>query len=186
MELTKYEAFVYHNRPRLTGVAALAVILLAQPTIESLLWGTLIVLLGEFGRTWALGYIEKDARLATAGPYAFTRNPLYVSNLTMFLGFCMMGNQLIPALVGIVLFTWIYVVIIDIEARRMVHLFGDDYGVWSKYVPLFIPRLTPWKNRTRKVYSLALAIGHEEHKHWFGVVVGLSIFYAIYYFKSAA
>jgi len=183
MKLTKYEGFVYHHRPRLTGLAALAVIYLAQPTLNSLCLGTMIVLLGELGRTWALGYIDKDAELATAGPYAFTRNPLYVSNLTMFLGFCVMGNHLIASLVGMIVFTWIYIVVIDIEARRMVHLFGDSYAAWSKHVPLFIPRLLPWKDRTRKTYSMALTLGHKEHKHWFGVVVGLSIFYAIYYFK---
>ncbi len=184
MEMTTYQAFVYHHRPRLTALAAMAVIIFAQPTLDTLMYGSLVVLLGELGRTWASGYIEKDADLATAGPYAFTRNPLYVSNLTMFLGFCIMSNNMLAALIGIVLFTWIYVVIIGIEARRMVHLFGDSYQIWSEHVPLFIPRLTPWKDRTRKAYSFALMFEHMEHKHWFGMVVGLAIFYLIYYFQN--
>lgn len=184
MELTKYEAFIYHHRPRLTGLAALVVIVFAQPSMSTLLLGTLIVLLGEFGRTWASGYIEKDAKLCTAGPYAFTRNPLYVSNLTMFLGFCVMGNNLIAAVVGMIIFTWIYLAIIDIEARRMVHLFGEDYIKWAVDVPLFVPRFSPWKERTQKAYSFALMLEHMEHKHWLGVVVGLSIFYTIYYFQA--
>lgn len=184
MELNKYESFIYHHRPRLTGLAALAIIIFAQPTMATLLWGSLVVLLGEFGRTWASGYIDKDAKLATAGPYAFTRNPLYVSNLTMFLGFCVMSNHLYAAMVGLLIFTWIYLVIIDIEARRMVHLFGEDYVHWAVHVPLFIPRLTPWAERTRKAYSFALMLQHMEHKHWLGVVVGLAIFYAIYYVQQ--
>jgi len=48
-------------------------------------------------------------------------------------------------------------------------------------VPLFLPRLTPWKDRLRKPYSFALMLGHKEPKHWFGTLVGLAIFYAIYY-----
>ena len=184
MELTKYEGFVYHNRPRLTGLAALAVVLFAQPTLQSLVLGTFFVILGELGRTWALGYIDKDASLATNGPYAFTRNPLYVFNTTMFVGFCIMGNNFIPAVVATVIFVWIYMVVIDIEAKRMVHLFGDSYATWSEHVPLFIPRLTPWKDRTNNAYSFALMLGHKEAKHWFGVAVGLSVFYAIYYFQS--
>jgi protein-S-isoprenylcysteine O-methyltransferase Ste14 len=184
IELTSYEGFFYHHRPRLTGLAALIVILLAAPTYDSLLLGALLVVLGEAGRTWALGYIEKDAKLATAGPYAFTRNPLYVFNSTMFIGFCVMGNQLIPALIASVIFFWIYIVIIDVEARRMVSMFGDEYAEWSKHVPLFIPRILPWKDHVKKVYSLALAIEHKEPKHWLGTVVGLAIFYGIFFFQN--
>jgi len=183
-ELTAYEGFFYHNRPRITGLAALIVIVLADSTVESLLWGTLVVILGAAGRTWALGYIDKDAELATAGPYAFTRNPLYVFNLTMCLGFCVMGNNLYPAIACLLIFFWNYVVVISIEAKRMVRLFGGAYAEWSKHVPLFIPRLTPWKDATKKAYSFALMKGHNEPKHWFGAVVGLSIFYMMFLIKS--
>ncbi len=135
------------------------------------------------GRTWSLGYIDKDAELATTGPYAFTRNPLYVFNTLMFIGFCVMGNNLVAALVASVIFIWIYQVVISIEAERMVDLFGDAYARWSQHVPLFVPRLTPWKGRAKKAYSFALMLGHKEPKHWLGTVIGLSIFYAIYYFQ---
>ena len=181
--LTPYEDFFYHHRPRLTAIAALVVIFMAEPTKVSLLVGSMIVILGEIGRTWALGYIDKDAALATTGPYAFTRNPLYVFNTVMFIGFCVMGNNLVAALVASVVFIWIYMVVIKIEADRMVDLFGESYAEWSRHVPLFIPRLTPWKDRAKKAYSFALMLGHKEPKHWFGTVVGLSIFYAIYYFQ---
>jgi len=183
--LNPYDDFFYHHRPRLTAVAALIVIFMAAPTTTSLCLGSIIVILGEMGRTWALGYIDKDAALATTGPYAFTRNPLYVFNTTMFIGFCVMGNNLIAALIASVLFLWIYVVVIKIEANRMVDLFGESYTEWSKHVPLFIPRLTPWKDRAKKAYSFALMLGHKEPKHWFGTVVGLSIFYGIYFFQQS-
>ncbi|MDX8387917.1 MAG: isoprenylcysteine carboxylmethyltransferase family protein [Ghiorsea sp.] len=182
--LNSYEDFFYHHRPRLTGLAALIVIFFAQPSIESLMYGTLIAVLGEMGRTWSLGYIDKDAALATTGPYAFTRNPLYVFNSTMFVGFCVMANELIPALFASVIFVWIYIVVIKIEAERMVDLFGESYAEWSKHVPLFIPRLTPWKDRLRKPYSFTLMLGHKEPKHWFGTVIGLAIFYGIYFFQN--
>ncbi len=184
IELTSYEGFFYHHRPRLTGLAALIVIVFATPSYASLILGTLLVVLGEAGRTWALGYIEKDAKLATAGPYAYTRNPLYVFNSTMFIGFCVMGNQMIPALFASIIFFWIYLVIIDIEARRMVSMFGEEYEEWSKHVPLFIPRSTPRADRVQKAYSMALAVEHKEPKHWFGMVVGLAIFYGIYFFQN--
>ena len=183
--LNPYDDFFYHHRPRLTAVAALIVIFMAAPTTTSLCLGSIIVILGEMGRTWALGYIDKDAALATTGPYAFTRNPLYVFNTTMFIGFCVMGNNLIAALIASVLFLWIYVVVIKIEANRMVDLFGESYTEWSKHVPLFIPRLTPWKDRAKKAYSFALMLGHKEPKHWFGTLVGLSIFYGIYFFQQS-
>ncbi len=183
-ELTPYEDFFYHHRPRLTAISALVVIIFAAPTFASLLWGSIIVIMGETGRTWALGYIDKDAELATDGPYAFTRNPLYVFNSLMFIGFCVMGNNLIASLAAFVVFLWVYLVVIDIEASRMVDLFGEAYATWSKDVPLFFPRLTPWKDRVRKAYSFSLMLGHKEPKHWFGTVVGLSIFYGIFFFQN--
>lgn len=183
--LTPYEDFFYHHRPRLTAIAALIVIFMAEPTKASLLMGSMIVILGEMGRTWALGYIDKDAALATTGPYAFTRNPLYVFNTVMFIGFCVMGNNLIAALVASVVFIWIYMVVIKIEADRMVDLFGESYAEWSRHVPLFIPRLTPWKDRAKKAYSFALMLGHKEPRHWLGTIIGLSIFYGIYFLQQS-
>ena len=74
---------------------------LADPNRVLLLTGGVLVILGEAGRMWSSGYIDKNRDLATAGPYAHTRNPLYVANLLLLIGFCIMsGNLWVAILAG--------------------------------------------------------------------------------------
>jgi len=180
--MSKSELFFYHHRPRITIACALAVLYWAEPTMTSILIGAAIVLLGEAGRTWASGYIDKDLKLATSGPYAFSRNPLYVFNCTMFVGFCVMSANPIVAIATTIAFLLIYIPVIRIEARKMQHLFGDDYTEWSNHVPLFFPRLTPYKGEDNRKHSFKLVFEHREHIHWFTVSLALLAFYGYYCF----
>ncbi len=181
--LSPFESFIYHHRPRITIAFVVAVIYWAEPTIQSMLLGALIVLLGEVGRTWASGHIDKDQKLATSGPYAFSRNPLYVFNFTMFIGFCVMSANMVVTLVALIAFPLIYLPIIRIEARKMKQLFGDEYAEWSKHVPIFFPRLTPYKSGDHRRHSFKLVFEHHEHRYWVSVILGLCLFYGIYCIK---
>lgn len=51
--------------------------------------GAVLVILGIAARLWASGHIKKNKALATDGPYAYVRHPLYVGNLTLGFGFCL-------------------------------------------------------------------------------------------------
>src|ERR1044072_2657620 len=55
-----------------------AFIFFARPTPKAFAIGASVSLLGLALRAWAAGHIRKNAQLATSGPYAFTRNPLYL------------------------------------------------------------------------------------------------------------
>lgn len=182
--MTPYQEFIYHHRPRITGVVAIILLFFSYPSIESLLMGTVIVLLGAVGRTWASGYIDKDKKLATCGPYAYTRNPLYVFNFTMFVGCCVMSNNIWVGLACMVSFLLIYSPVIQVEAQRMADYFGDDYHQWSKHVPLFFPRFTAFSTNDDRPYSFKLMFEHKEHHHWVWTVVGISIFYALYFYRT--
>ncbi|MDX8390503.1 MAG: isoprenylcysteine carboxylmethyltransferase family protein [Mariprofundaceae bacterium] len=182
--MSKTESFFYHHRPRITIACAAVVLYWAEPTIISMLVGAVVVLLGEAGRTWASGYIDKDQKLATSGPYAFSRNPLYVFNFTMFVGFCAMSANLVVAIATMVAFLLIYIPVIRIEASKMVHLFGNDYARWSENVPLFFPRLTPYKGEDQRKHSFKLVFEHREHIHWCTVSLALVLFYGFYCIKT--
>ena len=67
-------------------LVGVAVVVLARPTPLSLALGLPLVVLGEAVRVWASGHIEKTKSLATGGPYAHSRNPLYVGSLLLALG----------------------------------------------------------------------------------------------------
>ncbi len=96
-------------RPRLLAVYALAVafVVFATPTLETLPLGVAMVLLGEGLRVWATGHLIKTDALTISGPYAYLRHPLYVGTLSIAAGFACMGHN--PVILGLfgLLFPWL-------------------------------------------------------------------------------
>ena len=68
--------------------------ILAKPTPRALLIGAGVSVLGLAIRAWAAGHIRKNAELAISGPYAFTRNPLYLGSFLLGLGFTFASGRL--------------------------------------------------------------------------------------------
>ncbi|MDQ6986413.1 MAG: isoprenylcysteine carboxylmethyltransferase family protein [Mariprofundaceae bacterium] len=176
------EAWFASHRIVATAPVALLLVVLADPTPLLLIIGGTLVVLGEAGRMWSSGHIDKNQQLATAGPYAHTRNPLYVANLLLLVGFCVMSGHAWVTALALLAFAMIYRPVIRHEAQHMDKLFGEDYRQWSIDVPLFFPRLTPAKN-TVGSFSWALVIQHREHKNAAAFLLGIAIFCLIYYWR---
>jgi len=113
---------------------------LAEPTGGYLLAGVLVAAIGEALRLWASGYLEKDRRLATAGPYAWTRNPLYLGSFFMGVGFTLATGRVILLFLLVALFAAVYVPVMKREATRLEASFPSDYPLYAARVPLLIPR----------------------------------------------
>lgn len=178
----KLEAWCFAHRIWATAPVIILLLLAASPTAGSLCLGGLVVLLGEAGRTWASGYIDKNARLATAGPYRFTRNPLYFFNTVVFFGYCIMAANPWAAVLGIAAFTVIYRPALRNEAAYMKELFGDEFERWSAVVPLFWPKWTNYPGQG--TYSWLLVIQHREHKNALAMLLGIILFVAIWWFSQ--
>ncbi|MGH9903121.1 MAG: methyltransferase family protein, partial [Pyrinomonadaceae bacterium] len=121
-------------------------IALARPAPAPLAIGGGVALLGLLLRAWAAGHIRKNAALAVSGPYAHTRNPLYFGSFFLGLGFTVAAGR--PLLLGglfAALFLGIYLPVMRVEAATLTELFGDSYERYAAAVPLFFPRLTPYK-----------------------------------------
>ncbi len=119
------------------------VLLLSHPTPRSLLLGLPLAALGEAVRIWASGHIEKTQRLATGGPYAHSRNPLYVGSVLMAVGVAVASASLwVVGAAGAYLAAFYPAVVRD-EATFLRAKFGDAYAAWAAEVPAFVPRLTP-------------------------------------------
>jgi len=179
----KLEAWFASHRIVATAPVAVLLIVMARPTPLLLLIGGTLVLLGEAGRMWSSGHIDKNAELATAGPYAHTRNPLYVANLLLLLGFCVMSGILWVAALALLAFAMIYRPVIREEAAHMAKLFGEDYRRWSAEVPLFFPRLTAAPHQTG-AFSWKLVLQHREHKNAAAFIPGILLFVLIYYWRQ--
>jgi protein-S-isoprenylcysteine O-methyltransferase Ste14 len=120
------------------GVLAL---LLARTNGLSLLLSLPLVIGGEALRIWASGHIEKTRRLATGGPYAHTRNPLYVGSLLLALGAATASASSWLVLAVAAYLLAFYPFVIREEASFLRQTFPEEYGRWARDVPLFLPRL---------------------------------------------
>jgi len=131
-------------------LVGLLVAVLAEPAPSWLVAGLGLACVGEALRIWASGHIEKTKRLATGGPYAHSRNPLYVGSLLIALGVAVAcASPWVVLAVG-VYFLVFYPAVMREEAAFLAGKFQEEYAAWAASVPLFWPRLTPGGPRTSR------------------------------------
>lgn len=111
----------------------------SDPTYPLIAAGSLVALIGLLIRAWASGHIRKNRELATSGPYAWTRNPLYLGSFIMGAGFVVASGVWWLGLLFVVLFLGIYLPVMRIEARELTQIFGKEYEDYAEEVPLFFP-----------------------------------------------
>ena len=166
-------------------VCAAAFLFFARPTPKALLIGASISLLGLALRAWATGHIRKNAQLATSGPYAYTRNPLYLGSFLLGLGFTVASGRLLLGLLFAALFLGIYLPVMRVEASTMAGLFSREYDVYRRSVPLFFPRITPFREgeSTRNRFDGNLYLRYREYRAALGLVVawGLLLIKTFYF-----
>jgi protein-S-isoprenylcysteine O-methyltransferase Ste14 len=124
-------------------LAGALVLVLARPTLRSLLLGLPLVVFGEILRIWASGHIEKTKSLATGGPYSHSRNPLYVGNLLLGLGLAVASASPWVALWAVLYLLAFYPSVMREEEGFLARKFPGEYPEWASAVPLFWPRLRP-------------------------------------------
>lgn len=148
-------------RVRAGYTAGAIALFFAEPTTDSLIRGGVLAVAGELIRIWASGHIEKTHRLATGGPYAHTRNPLYVGSVLMALGLLVAARHPLSVVTGLAYLVVFYPVIVREEAAFLRAKFSDPYHDWAKHVPIFFPRLTPGGPRASKFEMSRLVANHE-------------------------
>ena len=111
------------------------------PWPAAVAWSLALVLPGLWLRGYAAGYVKKNRELTQTGPYAHTRNPLYLGSMLMAAGFAVALRSWPVALVLAVGFLVIYVPVIASEERFLRATF-PDFDAYCKRVPRLIPRLT--------------------------------------------
>jgi protein-S-isoprenylcysteine O-methyltransferase Ste14 len=126
------------------------VLLLARPTPASLLLGLAPVLAGEGLRLWASGHLDKTRTLATGGPYAHSRNPLYLGSLLIALGVTAASASPWAVLALIAYFAAFYPPVMREEAAFLREKFPAEFEAWARAVPAFLPRLRPAGPRTSR------------------------------------
>lgn len=122
-------------------VVAAVFLVFAHPSWHTLAWSLLLVLPGLWLRGYAAGYVKKNAELTRTGPYAYTRNPLYLGSMGIAAGFAVAAGQLWLGLLLVVLFLAIYVPTILSEETFLRGAF-PSFDEYAQRVPRLLPRLT--------------------------------------------
>jgi protein-S-isoprenylcysteine O-methyltransferase Ste14 len=125
-------------------VLGITYLIFARPTPLTLVVGGVIALIGVLVRAWASGHISKNERLATSGPYAHTRNPLYFGSFLIAAGFAVAAHWALLLLV-VAFFVLIYAPTMQRERANIAERFPEAYEAYAANVPAFVPRPTPWK-----------------------------------------
>ncbi len=146
---------------------------LARPTKSSLITGGLVLLPGLVLRALASGHVQKDKQLTTSGPYAHTRNPLYLGSLILAAGFAIAARSWWIVAIMLAMFAVVYVPVIAGEERYLRQTFSE-YDDYARHVPRMLPRLTRYGS-ARGAYSFARYWKHREYEASFGCAVVLAV-----------
>ena len=136
----------------------------SHPTSASLLTGLPISILGLGLRAWAAGNLAKDRELATHGPYALLRNPLYVGTLLVAAGLVVASRSFALGAVFALVFLFIYLPVIQLEEQHLRDIF-PEYESYARRVHALLPgmarssdvfRFNPSLYRKNREYQAAL------------------------------
>jgi protein-S-isoprenylcysteine O-methyltransferase Ste14 len=140
-EMSRGERLVRRIRVPLGFVFAAVFLWRARPSLMSLALSLLLVIPGLWLRGYAAGYVKKNAELTQTGPYAYTRNPLYLGSILAAFGFAFASRQWYLVVLLAVLFLVIYGPVILSEERFLRGHF-PDFEAYAARVPRLLPRLT--------------------------------------------
>jgi len=144
-----------HRRRRfrqLAGVVFVLVLTLTGRPIEGLYWsGVGLAVLGMLVRLWASGFVMKNEVLATVGPYARVRHPLYVGNILICAGFCAASSVWWSVPLALLLLLTFYPETIRYEDQKLRRLFPGDWDRWASETRALWPRLRAYRGSTEHV-----------------------------------
>jgi protein-S-isoprenylcysteine O-methyltransferase Ste14 len=139
---TTWQKIARRVRVPLGFVMAAVFLVFARPTPQTLAWSLLLVLPGLWLRGYAAGYVKKNAELTRTGPYAHTRNPLYLGSMSIAFGFAVAAGQIWLGVLLVVMLLAIYLPTILSEEAFLRTTF-PGFDAYTARVPRLLPRLTP-------------------------------------------
>ena len=182
---TTWQRIARRIRVPLGFVFAAFYLWLAHPSRITLLWSLILVLPGLWLRAYASGYVKKNSELAVTGPYAYTRNPLYLGSMLMSFGFAAASHSWTILIVLAALFFIIYLPTIRSEEEFLRGAF-PAFADYAARVPRLLPRFTPARVSQLEsgAFSRALYLRHREYNALIGVAalyaaLALRMFFAV-------
>ena len=133
----------YHEiaRQLLAVVLILVYAVTARPTPLLAGVGLTLALAGTLFRLYASGFIVKNKELATNGPYALVRHPLYTGNILIIIGFALANGTWWALPLALLFFWFYYPTAIEYEDRKLHGLFKEEWERWAQSTPALVPAL---------------------------------------------
>jgi protein-S-isoprenylcysteine O-methyltransferase Ste14 len=175
--MTEWSKIARRIRVPLGFLFAVLYFWLARPDWRSLAFGLFGIVPGLMIRALASGHVNKNEILATSGPYAYTRNPLYLGSLLIGLGFCVAARSWWVAVALILMFAAIYFPVIKDE-EEFLHCKFPEFADYSAKVPRLLPRFTAasgTENQSSSGFSMHLYLKHREYNALLGTTVMIAV-----------
>jgi hypothetical protein len=150
---------------------------LARPTPPFMALSLLLVVPGIWLRAYASGYVKKNAELTMTGPYAHTRNPLYLGSMLIAFGFALASRSVWIVFALAVLFGLIYVPVIRSEETFLRSKF-DGFDAYAARVPRLLPRLTPASTGSLESGSFSPDL-YRKHREYNALIGAVAIYAAL-------
>ena len=144
----------------------------SHPTASSLEFGLPVSLLGLALRAWAAGCLAKNRQLATGGPYAYTRNPLYIGTLLVAAGLSIAARSPGLAILFVLVFVFVYLPVIRLEEQHLREIF-PGYAAYAAQVPALWPRVRPTLQNNSDPFSFSLYLNNQEYQAGAGFAAGM-------------
>jgi protein-S-isoprenylcysteine O-methyltransferase Ste14 len=168
--MPSWSRFATRMRVPLGFAFAAAYIWFARPAAAWVAVGCMFVIAGLAIRAAASGHIRKNRELTTTGPYAYTRNPLYLGSVLIAAGFVIAARNPWIAVAALLMFLAIYVPVIRAEETYLRGAF-PGYADYAAHVPTLFPRLAAYRREddapgveSRDRFSPELYLRHREYQ----------------------
>lgn len=162
---------------------AILYVWLARPSRMSIAAGCIFIAIGLLVRASASGHVRKNEQLATTGPYAYTRNPLYLGSIVIAVGFGIASLNVWIAAIIVVFFLAVYLPVIRGEEKFLRAKF-PEFEDYATSVPRLVPRIVSSGNPGS--FSWELYRKHREYNALVGSLVLLAILIAKLFWLKAA
>ena len=181
-----FQAFVFKNRGLLLSLPAGVLALCGRPSASSIALGLPLAIAGELVRCWAVGYAGATtrhdtvtaAKLVTAGPYAYVRNPLYLGNFITAAGFAIAftgknsGDARAALVAGsLTAMATIYATIVPHEEAFLRSQFGEEFDRYCERVPRIVPQFEPLADGNGEWHADAIVSAESKTFALFGAML---------------
>jgi len=156
-----------------------AAFLFAQPRPAWIAAGAGLVIFGLALRGWAASHLRKHEALANSGPYAYTRNPLYLGSVILGAGFAVASHNWASASLLGAYFAVFYPMVIQREERELAAKYGAAFQQYAARVPVFWPRFAARDLSAGQPFSWALYFRNREYEAALGSALGMALLWLL-------